>query len=316
MSTETTYADVNDTHDEHDHGDHKPTGFLDRWLFTTNHKDIGTLYLIFSLTMFMIGGAMAMVIRAELFMPGLQLVEPDFFNQMTTMHALVMVFGAVMPAWVGFANWLVPMMIGAPDMALPRMNNWSFWILPFAFTMLLSTLFMDSGGPAAGWTMYPPLVLQTGTSFAFVVFAIHMMGVSSIMGSINIIATITNMRAPGMTLLRMPMFVWTWLITAFLLIAVMPVLAGAVTMLLTDHFFATNFFNAAGGGDPVMFFRSSGSLHSDFAGLWCYLGNTADLFTQTLVWLCLDGLCDSHHRFPVLHRLGAPHVYRGHAFTG
>ena len=144
-------------------------------------------------------------------------------------------------------------MIGAPDMALPRMNNWSFWILPFAFTMLLSTLFMDSGGPAAGWTLYPPLVLQTGTSFAFVVFAVHMMGVSSIMGSINIIATIFNMRAPGMRLLRMPMFVWTWLITAFLLIAVMPVLAGAVTMLLTDHFFGTNFFNAAGGGDPVMF---------------------------------------------------------------
>ena len=135
-----------------DHHDHKPSGFLDRWLFTTNHKDIGTLYLVFSLLMFFIGGSMAMVIRAELFMPGLQLVEPDFFNQMTTMHALVMVFGAVMPAWVGFANWMIPMMIGAPDMALPRMNNWSFWILPFAFTMLLSTLFMDSGGPAAGWT--------------------------------------------------------------------------------------------------------------------------------------------------------------------
>ncbi len=257
MSTDMRQTDIHAAHDDHDadhdHGDHKPSGFLDRWLFTTNHKDIGTLYLIFSLTMFMIGGAMAMIIRAELFMPGLQLVEPDFFNQMITMHALIMIFGAVMPAWVGFANWLIPMMVGAPDMALPRMNNWSFWILPFAFTMLLSTLFMDSGGPAAGWTMYPPLVLQTGTSFAFVVFAIHMMGVSSIMGSINIIATILNMRAPGMTLLRMPMFVWTWLITAFLLIAVMPVLAGAVTMLLTDHFFSTNFFNAAGGGDPVMF---------------------------------------------------------------
>jgi cytochrome c oxidase subunit 1 len=203
--------------------------------------------------MFLIGGAMAMIIRAELFMPGLQLVEPDFFNQMTTMHALIMVFGAIMPAWVGFANWMIPMMIGAPDMALPRMNNWSFWILPFAFTMLLSTLFMDSGGPAAGWTLYPPLSLQGGQSFAFVVFAVHMMGISSIMGSINIIATILNMRAPGMTLLRMPLFVWTWLITAFLLIAVMPVLAGAVTMLLTDHFFGTSFFNAAGGGDPVMF---------------------------------------------------------------
>ncbi len=246
-------ADHEQSHADHDDHDHKPTGFLDRWLFTTNHKDIGTLYLGLSLIAFLIGGVMAMIIRAELFMPGLQLVEPDFFNQMATMHALIMIFGAVMPAWVGFANWLIPMMIGAPDMALPRMNNWSFWILPFAFTMLLSTLFMDSGGPAAGWTMYPPLSLQGGTSLAFVIFSIHMMGVSSIMGSINIIATVLNMRAPGMTLLRMPMFVWTWLITAFLLIAVMPVLAGAVTMLLTDHFFSTNFFNAAGGGDPVLF---------------------------------------------------------------
>ncbi|MDX1269900.1 MAG: cbb3-type cytochrome c oxidase subunit I, partial [Oceanisphaera sp.] len=242
------------THDhDHDHEHHGPAKGLTRWLYTTNHKDIGTMYLWFSFAMFLLGGTFAMVIRAELFQPGLQLVQPEFFNQMTTMHGLIMVFGAVMPAWVGFANWLVPMMIGAPDMALPRMNNWSFWILPFAFTMLLSTLFMDSGGPAAGWTLYPPLVLQTGSSFAFVVFAVHMMGISSIMGSINIIATIFNMRAPGMTLLRMPMFVWTWLITAFLLIAVMPVLAGAVTMLLTDHFFGTNFFNAAGGGDPVMF---------------------------------------------------------------
>jgi cytochrome c oxidase subunit 1 len=210
----------------HDDHDHKPKGFMNRWLFTTNHKDIGTLYLVFSLLMFFIGGAMALIIRAELFVPGLQLVQPDFFNQMTTMHALIMVFGAVMPAWVGFAN---------------------------AFAMLLSTLFMDSGGPASGWTLYPPLSLQTGDSFAFVVFSIHMMGISSIMGSINVIATIMNMRAPGMTLLRMPLFVWTWLITAYLLIAVMPVLAGAVTMLLTDHFFATSFFNAAGGGDPVMF---------------------------------------------------------------
>ena len=252
MSSDATTIDHVHDHDHDDH-DHKPTRFLDRWLFTTNHKDIGTLYLAFSLTMFLIGGAMAMVIRAELFMPGLQLVRPEFFNQMTTMHALVMIFGAVMPGWVGFANWMVPLMVGAPDMALPRMNNWSFWILPFAFAMLLSTLFMESGAPAGGWTMYPPLVLQMGTSFAFVVFAIHMMGISSIMGAINIVATILNMRAPGMTLMRMPLFIWTWLITAFLLIAVMPVLAGAVTMLLTDHFFGTQFFNAAGGGDPVMF---------------------------------------------------------------
>ncbi|HHJ12756.1 MAG TPA: cytochrome c oxidase subunit I [Gammaproteobacteria bacterium] len=238
------------THDGH-HEEHQ--GGLMRWVFTTNHKDIGTLYLLFSLLMFIVGGAMAMVIRAELFEPGLQFVDPQFFNSMTTMHALVMIFGAVMPAFVGLANWLIPMMIGAPDMALPRMNNWSFWILPFAFVMLLSTLFMEGGGPAGGWTLYPPLVLQTGDAFPFVIFSIHLMGISSIMGAINVIVTIVNMRAPGMTLMKMPLFVWTWLITAYLLIAVMPVLAGAVTMLLTDQFFGTSFFNAAGGGDPVMF---------------------------------------------------------------
>ncbi len=242
----TAHAD----HHEHDHG---PAQGLLRWVFTTNHKDIGTLYLLFSLLMFFIGGAMALVIRAELFQPGLQFVNPEFFNQMTTLHALVMIFGVVMPAFTGLANWQLPLMIGAPDMALPRMNNWSFWILPFAFTMLLSTTLMEGGGPAAGWTIYPPLVLQGGDSFPFMIFAIHMMGISSIMGAINVIVTILNMRAPGMTLMKMPLFVWTWLITAYLLIAVMPVLAGAVTMLLTDKFFGTSFFSAAGGGDPVMY---------------------------------------------------------------
>ena len=235
-----------------DHHDHKPTG-IGRWLFSTNHKDIGTMYLVFALIMFFIGGAMAMVIRAELFQPGLQFVDPNFFNQMTTIHALVMIFGALMPAGVGLANWLIPMMIGAPDMALPRMNNMSFWILPFAFTLLLSTMFMDGGGPAGGWTMYPPLVLQLGDGFPFLIFTVHFLGISSIMGAINIIATVFNMRAPGMTYMRLPLFVWTWIITAFLLIAAMPVFAGAVTMLLTDKYFATSFFNAAGGGDPVMF---------------------------------------------------------------
>jgi cytochrome c oxidase subunit 1 len=240
-------------HEAHDDHDHKPHGFLHRWLFTTNHKDIGTLYLIFSLTMFFIGGSFAMVIRAELFKPGMQLVQPEFFNEMTTMHALIMIFGAIMPAFVGLANWLVPMMIGAPDMALPRMNNWSFWILPFAFFLLISEIFMPGGGPQGGWTMYPPLALEGGINVAFMIFSIHLMGISSIMGAINIIATILNMRAPGVDLLKMPVFVWSWLITAFLLIAVMPVLAGAVTMLLTDKFFGTSFFNAAGGGDPVMY---------------------------------------------------------------
>jgi cytochrome c oxidase subunit I len=230
-----------------------PSPGLWRWVTTTNHKDIGTLYLLFALLMFLVGGSMAMLIRAEPFQPGLQLMQPLFFNQLVTLHALVMIFGAVMPAFVGLANWQIPLMIGAPDMALPRMNNWSFWILPFAFAMLLSTLFMPGGGPATGWTLYPPLVLQTGAAFPYVIFSIHLMGLSSLMGGINIIVTITNLRAPGMPLMRMPMFVWTWLITAYLLIAVMPVLAGVMTMLLTDRFFGTSFFSAAGGGDPVMF---------------------------------------------------------------
>jgi cytochrome c oxidase subunit I len=247
MSHAAAHAD----HDEHH--DHGPAKGIGRWLYTTNHKDIGAMYMIFALIMFFIGGAMAMVIRAELFQPGLQLVDPQFFNSMTTMHALVMIFGAVMPAFVGLANWMVPVMIGAPDMALPRLNNWSFWIMPFAFTLLLSTLFLPGGAPAGGWTMYAPLVLQTGEAFPFLILAVHMMGISSVMGAINIIATVFNMRAPGMTYMKLPLFVWTWIITAFLLIASIPVLAGAVTMLLTDKYFGTSFFNAAGGGDPVMF---------------------------------------------------------------
>ena len=211
------------------------------------------MYMVFALIMFFIGGAMAMVIRLELFKPGMQFVDPGFYNSLVTSHALVMIFGAVMPAFVGLANWMIPLQIGAPDMALPRMNNYSFWILPFAFTLLLSSFFTAGGGPAGGWTLYPPLSLQAGDSFPLTIFAIHMMGASSIMGAINVIVTIMNMRAPGMTLLKLPLFCWTWLITAYLLIAVMPVLAGAVTMLLTDHYFGTSFFNPAGGGDPVMF---------------------------------------------------------------
>ncbi len=237
----------------HDHH-HGPAKGFSRWLFTTNHKDIGTMYLWFSFAMFILGGSFAMMIRAELFQPGLQLMKPEFFNQMTTMHGLVMVFGAIMPAFVGLANWMIPMMIGAPDMALPRMNNLSFWLLPFAFTILASTMFMDGGGPNFGWTFYAPLsTTYAPPSVTFFIFAVHIMGASSIMGSINIIATVMNLRAPGMTLMKMPMFVWTWLITAFLLVAVMPVLAGAVTMMLMDIHFGTSFFSAAGGGDPVLF---------------------------------------------------------------
>ena len=246
-ATDTTATD----HDDHHHG---PEKGLMRWVKTTNHKDIGSLYMWFAFTMVLIGGAMAMVIRMELFQPGMQIVDPHFFNQMTTMHGLIMVFGAIMPAFVGLGNWLIPMMIGAPGMALPRMNNWSFWILPFAGGILLSTFFMDGGAPAFGWTFYAPL----STTFApdstdFFIFAVHLLGFSSIMGAINIIATVLNMRAPEMKLMDMPLFVWTWLITSFLLIGAMPVLAGAVTMMLTDRNFGTSFFDATGGGDPVLF---------------------------------------------------------------
>jgi cytochrome c oxidase subunit 1 len=247
----TSSAALDHSHDDHHHG---PAKGISRWLFTTNHKDIGSMYLWFSFAMFLLGGTFALVIRAELFQPGLQFVEPNFFNQMTTMHGLVMVFGAVMPAFVGLANWMIPLMIGAPDMALPRMNNWSFWILPFAFALMVSTLFMEGGGPNFGWTFYAPLsTTYAPSSVTFFIFAVHIMGASSIMGAINVIATILNMRAPGMTLMKMPLFVWTWLITAYLLIAVMPVLAGVVTMMLFDIHFGTSFFNAAGGGDPVLF---------------------------------------------------------------
>lgn len=243
-------------HDDHHHAPQAPgfLGFAKRWLFTTNHKDIGTLYLWISCIMFFVAGAMAMIIRTELIQPGHVLVSPEFYNEMITLHGLIMVFGAVMPVFVGLANWQIPMMIGAPDMALPRMNNWSFWILPFAFTLLSSTLFMSGPAPDFGWTFYAPLSTTYGPpSTDFMIFSVHMMGLSSIMGSINIIATILNMRAPGMTMMKMPLFVWTWLVTAFLLLAIMPVLAGTVTMMLTDRHFGTSFFNAAGGGDPILF---------------------------------------------------------------
>ena len=246
-------AAVPGTVHDHDHEHaHHPTGIM-RWVTTTNHKDIGTLYLWFSFAMFFVGGLLAFGIRAELFQPGLQFWQPEFFNQLTTMHGLIMVFGAIMPAFVGFANWQVPLMIGAPDMAFARMNNWSFWLLPPAAILLITSFFVPGGAPAAGWTLYAPLTVQMGPGMDLIIFAIHIMGASSIMGSINIVTTLLNMRAPGMTLMKMPLFCWTWLITAYLLIAVMPVLAGAVTMTLTDRHFGTHFFNAAGGGDPVLF---------------------------------------------------------------
>ena len=242
--------------DQHGYGSH-PSGAL-RWLTTTNHKEIGSMYLIFAMIMFFVGGAMILAVRAELFQPGLQLMQPEFFNQLIGVHALVMIFAALMPAATGFANWQIPLMIGAPDMALPRVNNWGFWLLPPAATLLtlpfiLAMFGIGDGAVATGWTLYAPLSVQGGMGVDFAIFAIHILGISSILGSINIIVTIFNLRAPGMTMMKLPLFCWGWLITAFLLIATIPVLAVAVTMLLTDRHFGTNFFNAAGGGDPILF---------------------------------------------------------------
>jgi len=254
------------THDDgHPHGHaHEPPPhhsfkhgvlpWIKGWLFTTNHKDIGTLYLLLSLVMFFYGGTMALLIRLQLFQPGAHFFDPNFYNVLVTIHGLVMVFGVIMPAFVGLANWMIPMMIGASDMALPRLNNWSFWILPFAFTLLTISLFQSGGGPNFGWTLYAPLSSKYGPpSTDYLIVAIHLMGISSVLGAINIIATIINMRAPGMGWMQMPLFVWSWFITAFLLIGAMPVFAGVVTMILFDRHFGTSFFDAAGGGDPIMY---------------------------------------------------------------